>query len=324
MNLVSVIVPIYNVSQFIEKCVTSLLTQTYEKIEIILVDDGSPDDCPAICDAFAARDARVRVIHQHNGGLSAARNTGIQAAKGAYLAFVDGDDFVSPDYIETLLNACEENHTKMAACGYIEYYSEERRTVVCVDEPVVLSAEEAITDIFTMSNQVQVMAWNKLYARELFDTTDIRYPVGKIHEDVFTTYRYCAAAGKIACVNKPCYYYVQREGSIISQTFSPAKRLQLLDAVSSIQPFVESHTPIYDEAYAYYVFLNCLTIINAMADSRYYDKQLFNEMRGRIREHFSDLRKNRYFSSKNRLTCFLLTLGMRGYYVFRKLYKGCR
>ncbi len=320
MKLVSVIVPIYKVAPFIEKCVTSLLAQTYTELEIILVDDGSPDDCPAICDAFAAQDNRVRVIHQENGGLSAARNAGIRAATGAYLAFVDGDDFVSPDYIAVMLNACEENNTKMAACGYIEYYSDEKSTVVCVDETVILSAKEAVIDIFTMKNQVQVMAWNKLYARELFDNTDICYPVGKIHEDVFTTYRCCAAAGNIVCVNKPCYYYVQREGSIISQTFSP-KRLQLLDAVDSIRPFVESHTPVYDEAYLYYVFLNHLTVINAMADSHYYDRSLFTKMKRCIQKRLSDLKKNRYFSKKNLLTCFLLNMGMHGYYAFRKLYK---
>lgn len=323
MKLVSVIVPIYKVPRFIEKCVTSLLKQTYTHLEIILVDDGSPDECPAICDAFAAQDARVRVIHQQNGGLSAARNAGIQAANGVYLAFVDGDDFVAPDYIETLLNACEEHDTKMAACGYFEYYSEERSTVICADETTVLSTEEAITDIFTMNNRVQVMAWNKLYGKELFDNTDIRYPVGKIHEDVFTTYRCCSAAGRVACVNKPCYYYVQREGSIISQTFS-TKRLQLLEAVNSIQPFVESHAPIYNEAYTYYVFLNHLTIINAMADSNYFDKQLFGKLRRCIRECLPDLKKNPYFNLKNQLTCLLLDTGMRGYYMFRKLYKGYR
>lgn len=323
MNLVSIIVPIYKVEPFIEKCVTSLLAQTYTNLEIILVDDGSPDDCPSICDAFAEQDARVFVIHQENSGLSAARNAGIQVARGAYLAFVDGDDFVTPDYIEVMLNACEENNAKLAACGYLEYYSEERNTAFGVDKTIVLSAEEAITDIFVMNDQVQVMAWNKLYARELFDDTDIRYPVGKIHEDVFTTYRFCAAAEKIVCVNKACYYYVQREGSIISQNFS-LKRLQLLDAVDSIKSFVESYAPTYDEAYAYYVFLNHLTIINAMADSCYYDRQLFGKMCSCIRSQMPVLKKNTYFGPKNRLTCFLLNMGMRGYYMFRKLYKGYR
>ena len=320
MSLVSIIVPIYNVAPYIEKCVTSLLTQTHTELEIILVDDGSPDDCPSICDAFAAKDSRVCVIHQKNGALSAARNTGIEAATGDYLAFVDGDDFVSPDYIEVMLNACLEHNVKMAACGYWEYYSEERNTAVAVDETVVLYAEEAIRDIFTMKNRVQVMAWNKLYARELFENTEIRYPVGRIHEDVFTTYRFCAAAEKLVCVNKPCYYYVQRAGSIISHNFSP-KRLQLLDAVNSIQPFVERHAPVYDEAYKYYVFLNDLTVINAMADSRYHDAQLFNKMRKHIRECWADLKNNPYLNTKNKLTVFLLGFGMCGYYVFRKLYK---
>ena len=323
MSLVSIIVPVYNVSPFIEKCVSSLLSQTYTNLEILLVDDGSPDDCPMICDVFARRDDRVKVIHQKNAGLSAARNAGIRAATGEYLAFVDGDDFVASDFIEVLLNACQEHHAQMAACGFWEYYSEEKKTVVCVDETMVLSSQEAIIDIFTMKSRVQVMAWNKLYARELVKDTDIRYPEGCIHEDVFTTYRYCAVAEKVVCVPTPGYYYVQRPGSIISQKFSP-KRLQLLDAVKSIRSFVEEKAPVYNEAYCYYLFMNYLTIINAMADNKYYDRRLFCEMRRHIQNDWPKLKNNAYMGKKNKLTYFLLFFGMRGYYVFRKLYTEYR
>lgn len=318
--LVSVIVPVYKVPAFIGKCVESLLDQTHKNLQIILVDDGSPDECGVLCDGYAQRDSRVQVIHKENGGLSDARNAGIEQAAGDYLAFVDGDDFVSEDYIETLLNACITNQTKMAACGYCNYYSDDRMTVLQPAESCVLSGEEAIKDIFTMGDNVQVMAWNKLYARSLFEDGTIRYPKGKIHEDVFTTYRFCAAAGKVACVNVPCYYYVQREGSIISQRFSP-RRLQLLDAVESIRSFVEAAAPAYDREYEYYVFLNNLTLINAMADGQSMDKKLFAALRGKILKMLPDLKENPYFTKKDRLTCVFLRLGPGCFGIIRAIYK---
>lgn len=317
---VSIIVPIYKVPDYLERCVYSLTAQTHKDLEILLVDDGSPDECPGICDRLAKEDSRIRVIHKENGGLSSARNAGIAQATGDYLAFVDSDDFVTKTYIEDLLSACESSGVKLAACGYVEYYSEEKQIIHCGSNSYVTTGEAAVKDIFTMKNDIHVVAWNKLYAKELFTGNQILYPQGMLHEDVFTTYRFCAAAEKVAYINKPNYYYVQRQGSIIGQSFNP-KRLQLLDAVESIKPFVAENAPTFDTEYRYYVFLNYLTILNAMADSNYQDRDLFKRMQNMIFEIAPQIKKNPYFSKKYRLVLLLLKLDMRSFYFVRKLYK---
>lgn len=317
---ISIIVPVYQVADYIERCVLSLLSQTYQNLEIVLVDDGSPDECPAICDRLALADSRIVVIHKNNGGLSSARNVGIAQASGDYLAFVDGDDFVSNTYISALLDACELHSVKIAACGYVEYYSEAAQVIHSGDGSYVITGSEAIKDIFTMKNEIHVVAWNKLYARELFTENGITYPEGMIHEDVFTTYRLCAAADKVAYVNQPNYFYVQRQGSIINQGFNP-KRLQLLQAVDSIRPFVEENAPNFAAEYEYYVFLNYLTVINAMADSHYKDSVLFKSLRQKIYDLAPHILNNPYFRGKYKLVLLLLRLGMTGFYFIRGLYR---
>ncbi len=320
MHKVSVIVPVYNVSSYLCDCVDSLLSQTYENIEIILVDDGSPDDCPTLCDSYAEKYEKVIVVHKANGGLSSARNAGIQIATGDFLAFVDADDYVDKGYIECLLDACINNNCEISACGYFEYYSSENFNIICGDNSTVFSSDDAIKNIFIMKNDICVVAWNKLYAARLFKECGISYPVGKIHEDVFTTYKLCSMTNTVAYVNKPLYYYVQRKESIMGQVFSP-KRLQLLEAVDSIKPFVEKNSPQFDEEYNYYVFLNYLTLLNKMADSNYRDKKMFLKLRRSLFDVKKQLSGNKYFGFKHKLTCLFMCFGMNLFYQIRRVYK---
>ena len=202
--LISVIVPVYRVEEYLERCVKSILSQTYKNLEVILVDDGSPDQCPAICDACAEKDARVKVIHQENKGLSGARNAGINAASGEYLAFVDSDDYVSPHFIEELYQLLQDTGCAIGQCRF-SYVKGDG----LVEEGVV--------------------AWNKLYRAELFKETGIRYPEGRIHEDEATTYRLFHEAKKLAFLDRVLYGYYTENGGSITSVFS-AKRLQWLTA----------------------------------------------------------------------------------------------
>ena len=320
MIKVSVVVPVYNVAEYLSKCVKSLIAQTYKNIEIILVDDGATDQSGGICDDFQKKDERIKVIHKENGGLSSARNAGIEAATGEYIAFVDSDDFVAECYIEKLLDACITNNCKVSACAYYEYYSQDDMRFVGGENSTVKSREDAIKDIFTMKNEICVVAWNKLYAKELFENKANRYPEGRIHEDVFTTYKFCAAVDRVAYINEPLYFYVQRAGSIMGQTFS-RKRLQLIDAVESIAPFVKENAPVFDKEYEYYVFLNYLTLINTMADSNYKDKELFFDLSSKISEMAVSLAENPCFGKKHKLSCVFLKFGMCIFFIIRKIYK---
>ncbi len=239
--LISVIVPVYKVEAYLRRCVDSLLSQTYQKTEIILVDDGSPDGCPAICDAYAGKDDRVRVIHQKNAGLSGARNAGIDAAGGEYLSFVDSDDYVAPDFIQTLYELLTETDSAISQCRFAYVQGEPLKRDdtadrsfkicrgACLMEQLYGPEEEAV---------YFVVAWNKLYKRELFKK--IRYPEGRIHEDEATTYKLFHEGKKLAFTDRALYgYYTDNAGSITS-VFS-GKRLQWLTAQEERISFFIEH-----------------------------------------------------------------------------------
>ena len=221
MQDISVIVPVYKVEPFLHRCVDSILAQTFTDFELILVDDGSPDNCGAICDEYAAKDARIHVIHQQNGGLSAARNAGIDWAfansDSQWLSFIDSDDWVHPCFLEYLYRAAKESGTDVSACGFIR--TEEQGA----DNPLqafAFSTEQ--WDRFYVNNWgVGVVAWNKLYAKELFE--GLCYPVGRINEDEFLTYKILARAKTVAVVNAVLYYYFQNPSGIMKSGFSPKK-----------------------------------------------------------------------------------------------------
>lgn len=230
MPAISVIVPVYKVESVLARCADSILTQRFRDFELILVDDGSPDRCGAICDEYAKKDPRVRVIHQKNGGLSAARNAGIDWATAysdsKWLAFIDSDDWVHPAYLEYLLRAAETQGVKISVCPF---------TRVETQSPYPELAYEAETldwiDFYLRDTVVGVVAWNKLYAKELF--AGIRYPAGKIHEDQYTTYRLLDRAGRVALLSNPLYYYFQNQEGIMLRPYS----LSRLDAVGAFEGF---------------------------------------------------------------------------------------
>lgn len=228
--LISVIVPVYRVEVYLERCVKSILSQTYKNLEVILVDDGSPDQCPAICDACAEKDARVKVIHQENKGLSGARNAGIDVASGGYLAFVDSDDYVSPHFIEELYQLLQDTGCAIGQCrfSYVkgDGLVEEGDSAFCI-----YRGESLMEQLYGPEEKATcfVVAWNKLYRAELFKETGIRYPEGRIHEDEATTYRLFHEAKKLAFLDRALYGYYTENGASITSVFS-AKRLQWLTA----------------------------------------------------------------------------------------------
>ena len=250
--LISVIVPCYNVEAYLKECVDSLLAQTYRNIEIILVDDGATDNTGGIARDYAGRNSNVLYIHRANGGLSAARNTGIDNSKGQYLAFVDSDDYVEPDYIEKLYKSIRENGSDIAVCGYKK---EEMETdSVTFDESSVISpyaAMRILSDIFPKENVLLVIAWNKLYRRELFENT--RFPEGKIHEDEHTAHRVLGQADSISVITDCLYHYRIREGSITAgRKAQNLKHLDLLDAYKDRIEYSESM--MYGELMTYMLY----------------------------------------------------------------------
>lgn len=227
-DLISVIIPVYRVETYLRRCVDSVLVQTYRELEVILVDDGSPDGCPAICDAYAEQDPRVRVIHQENRGLSGARNAGIDCAKGAYLAFVDSDDYLAADFVERLHTACVETNSDLAVCrfAYVKDEGSSREGLVRASsregtgEARLYTGRQMQANLYLPEGVYYVVAWNKLYKRELFD--GIRYPQGRIHEDEATTYRVYERVAQAVYLDSPLYGYFVAPSSI-TRGFNPRR-----------------------------------------------------------------------------------------------------
>jgi len=228
--LLSIIVPVYKVENYLPKCIDSILAQTFTDFELILVDDGSPDNCPALCDAAAEKDARVRVIHQKNGGLSAARNAGLDAARGAWIGFVDSDDYIAPEMYEVLYQAVQSTGADLALCDYAEV---DEAGKPCPPMHVSLSGGELTgQELLKRASGLMVqLAWNKLYRRAIF--TQLRYPEGKLNEDLFLIPEVCLQIQKAVVVPKALYYYVQRGGSIMSGN----KTLRHFDAAEAAQRY---------------------------------------------------------------------------------------
>lgn len=221
LPLISVIVPVYKVEAYLEKCIRSVVEQTYRNLEILLVDDGSPDRSGEICDEWAARDSRIRVIHKENGGGGQARNVALDAAKGDLVAFVDSDDYISPDMLSHLYGLLDAE-TDIAECAYVETFDDNAAFSLTCETAETYSCEEAM--LAHIEDRVfRQLIWNKLYRRETIG--DIRFPVGTKIDDEFFTYRVLLRARNLKLSDKVCYAYRQQSGSIMHQKYS-IKRLE--------------------------------------------------------------------------------------------------
>lgn len=211
-ELISVIVPVYNVTEYLKRCVDSIIGQSYEHLEIILVDDGAEDGSGELCDTYAAKDSRIKVIHKKNGGLSSARNAALDVAEGTYIGFVDSDDYIHSRMFEKLYEACDRTHAQIAVCGHYT----EKDTRLLIEEPM-LDQEEILTrhkalELLIRDQEMRSYAWDKLYHASLFE--NIRYPDGRNYEDLATTYRLFDKAEQICRIPEYLYYYQIRQGSI--------------------------------------------------------------------------------------------------------------
>lgn len=212
--LISIIVPVYKVEKYLHTCVDSILKQTYENLEIILVDDGSPDNCGSLCDSYAAQDPRIRVIHKPNGGLSDARNAGLEIATGEYVGFIDSDDYIAPDMYRVLYDAITKHHADVAVCSSQNVCESETKIFPVSQGNVrVYTGNESSYALFT--GAITHFAWNKLYKRSLFSS--IRFPLGKIYEDLFTTYRVLRTCHTVVHTNTALYFYRIRNDSIMGK-----------------------------------------------------------------------------------------------------------
>lgn len=238
--VISVIVPIYKVEDYLNKCIESIVNQTYSNLEIILVDDGSPDSCPQICDEWAKKDSRIKVIHKENGGLSDARNAGMRVASGEYISFIDSDDYISLDFIQTLLSVMKTEHSEIVECSVVKFYEDGKIDVYSDDMAVIsFDAEMALSGLIS-EEPFHQHVWNKLYKAEI--AKGFPFAVGKLNEDEFWTYQVFGSAKRVTKVNKTMYFYLQRSSSIMGEKYS-IHRLDALEGKANRQQYVQKHYP---------------------------------------------------------------------------------
>ena len=246
-NKISIVVPIYNVEQYLPKCIDSILNQTYQNLEILLVDDGSPDKCGEICDKYAKKDSRIKVIHKKNGGLADARNMALGVMTGEYVVCVDSDDYISPTHIAGLHHLIEKYGAQVAvnnSCNFLEGTTPHPARKK--EEEVVFESGLKAVEAMFYQEMFDTSAWGKMYKASLFK--DIRYPKGLLFEDLPTTYRLLLKADKVVFNDEQSYFYLLRSNSIEGAAFSPQKLdsgLKLMAMMDEdrdkLQPIIKSY-----------------------------------------------------------------------------------
>lgn len=291
MSKISVIIPVYKVEQYLDRCVESVLVQTFTDFELILVDDGSPDNCPKMCDDWAKKDKRVVVIHQQNGGLSAARNAGIDwvfaNSNSEWITFIDSDDWVHPEYLQCLYDSVIHNNVLVSVCGFKRTSGESPNFNNDELMPVVWIPE----DFYVEQNTNAVIACGKLISKSLLE--DIRFPVGKIHEDEFTTHKLLFQCESIAVINAPLYAYFINENGIMGTGGSDHFKVEACSEKVSF--FDELH---FNKARDYAIDTLAYVLPKAITTSK--SKKEVNKLRRMLRKILKRNRKRPEYSIKNK------------------------
>ncbi|MDQ0413809.1 glycosyltransferase family 2 protein [Mesobacillus stamsii] len=315
MEKISVIIPVYKVEKYLHQCIESIIKQTYNNLEIILVDDGSPDNCGELCDEYMKKDNRIKVIHKENGGLSDARNAGINIATGDYIGFVDSDDFIETDMYEFLYRLIKKHNADISICGISRFQNEVSINKETYEE-ICFTSELAIKEILN-DYKFHSHACDKLFKAELFKT--IRFPKGKLYEDVYTAYKLFYNANKIAFNSTPKYYYRITDGSISNSIFS-TRDLDLIEASEQLLEFVEDKYPhMLNIQINTYVRHN-VALLRKIVDADYYDDLVIGKLRKNVQENLCQYMFSRYKVSSK---CFALMVSIN-YRLASIIYKKLR
>ena len=301
MPLISVVIPVFNVEKYLERCVKSVLSQTYSNLEVILVDDGSTDKSGMLCDFFEKKDQRVKVIHKQNKGLSAARNTGIAYARGEYIGFVDSDDHIAPFMYERLLSMCINDRADMAVCGHFDVYDNIEPAKLATQSKV-LRTEKAVQSVFTGNSPI-VGACQKLYRKSLFDS--VKFPEGKIYEDAFVILDLIVQCSRVSMTSEQMYYYVHRKNSITTSHFKN-QDFDELEAWKRNQALVQQYFPhLYEDSKVRIVWSE-LKIIDKMLVSNLENDYRCTDLLKDIKLNLRFILISNVFSMKRKIAVILL------------------
>lgn len=312
-DLISVIVPIYKVEQYLDRCINSIVKQFYLNLEIILVDDGSPDNCPEKCDRWATIDKRIKVIHKKNGGLSSARNAGLDACTGKYISFIDSDDWIEETYYSEITSLMKDNHADIGCAGRYDVDAEtlQKKCGLCPTHTHIISPEEMIKKILTWE-ECDSSVCDKVFDAALW--SDMRFPVGITSEDVAVTYKVVGRASKIIMLSKPMYNYFHHHGSITT-SFSSSKSMHVVALADEICEYVEQFHPYAFPEAKYFKFKTLLHWNRAHAlqiNPSTKEKSLSRSSRKwLLTQIVFVLFISKYIKLKDKLWCILIVLGMK-------------
>lgn len=316
-DLISVVIPVYKVEKYLNKCIDSVINQTYTNLEIILVDDGSPDNCGKICDEYAKNDKRISVIHKKNGGLSDARNAGIDIAKGIYITFIDSDDYVESNYIEILYNSITKNNTDMAISSHKVIYENGTILDKATEENSISKPKEVLKRIL-YDDGIDLSAWAKLYKTELFE--NIRYPKNRLFEDAATTYKLIDKCNEISIVSKSTYNYIIRNNSITNNSFT-IKKMDLIMSTEEMCGYIKNKYPELERAAdrrQMYAYLSTLSQL-AMSKQKFKNEQKY--MMKYIKNNRKKALKDKKLPQRDRIALLSTMFGFRFYKIMWNCYR---
>ncbi len=311
--MISVIVPVYRVEKYLPRCVQSILTQTCPDWELILVDDGSPDQCGRMCDEYAQKDGRIRVLHKENGGLADARNAGTAVAKGEYIAYIDSDDWVAPDMLEQLLEQARRAGADVVVCDLVKTETEDVRFPSGPAAAPVLFSGPGAMEAMLYQTGFDTSACGKLFRAEL--CKKVLFPKGRLYEDLFTVYKMLFAAQRVVYLPRVLYAYRNNPDSIMNRRFDH-RNLDELDAADAIEAFVQENCPQFLPAARARKFSSYSQVLRWMKDAESDDAAIKDEQYriwAFLKEYRVRMLMDRRARTKNRIAAIASFLGMKFY-----------
>lgn len=318
MDKISIVVPVYNVEKFLSRCIDSIICQTYKNLEIILVDDGSKDNSSSICDLYEKKDKRIKVIHKENGGLSSARNAGIEEATGDYIAFVDSDDYIEPNMYEEMYNAAKKLSCDIITCNYKYVYDD--GSIKLINNDKKNEEFDFVSSIKEMNlfNKFDMSACTKLFKKDLFD--DIRFPVGKLSEDYYIMYLLFEKSNKVYYIASPYYNYFQRKNSI---TKSNKINHDFMYAALEQMKYLETKYPDELKNICHAAFLSAnLTVYDFyLKNGVKCPKEMLKVFKNNVKGNYKYVKKAKMYGIKKKIQFVLFMYCVPLYNVIFKMYK---
>lgn len=307
---ISVIITVYNTEQYLDKCIQSVINQTYQKLEIILIDDGSTDCSLQVCEKWAKLDSRIVVVHKSNGGVSSARNAGIENSHGDYIFFLDSDDWIEVSMIEEMIKSCEEYHVLISACGRYDYFEKNEKYMVskCPSICEAVDSEKYVSKML-LGKECDSSVCDKIFHKTLWD--GVRFPEGKIYEDVAILYKVVLKAKRVATVDKPLYYYRRHLNSITTSGFSET----LLSYPYNTRKLLKDIKVNYEGLYVYACWTHTKAIQNVLYKLAISSKEIYNKYLPEFRQLSKELAQYKkiwatedVFGRRDRLLCHFFSI----------------